>query len=98
MSTIRDTIAVATPGPWVAKSSGFDYPYIEHDGVDIASFDNIGNATYTATFDPEHIALMEDVREAASSWWRSGGENPDTVGAALLNLEGYRREHGLEVE
>lgn len=62
----------------------------------MSTIDNI-----IATFDPEHVALMERVIQAADELWdfayRLGGDSDelDSWGDAIVTLERYRRERGL---
>lgn len=104
MNTIRDIIEAATQGGW--KWGEYDqlealgetimfpscacgaYKY-ERSIEDMAPYD--GNKKFIATFDPEHVALMEDVVDAA---WSSADE--EGLYNALTRLDEYRKKKGLE--
>ena len=67
---IQDIIDAATPGPWWTAGGivSADNKYVTSSDPYVfqvplgASWEN---ATFAATFDPEHVALMEAVCEAA---------------------------------
>ena len=66
------------------------------DIIDFARQTGIADADFVATYDPEHIALMEEVVRIALN------SNPygtcDCAGcAATQALHTYRKEHGLDV-
>ena len=98
---IRDIINAATPGPW--KWGEYDqlesfgetimFPSCACGGYkfersieDMAPCD--GNKKFIATFDPQHIALMEAVIEA--------GDSPISGPQSRMALDTYRKERGLD--
>ena len=66
------------------------------DIIDFAQQTGIADEDFVATFDPEHIALMEAVCEAAVGYI----EDRDWCVTALANaahyLQAYRKERGLD--
>ena len=97
--SIRDIIEAATPGPWWTAggvvSADNEYatssdPYVFQVPID-PSWDN---ATFAATFDPEHVALMEAVCDAAkrNDDERFGGRS---LHYCIADLTAYRKERGL---
>ena len=112
MPNIRDIIEAATPGPWRVDDFG---DIIAGSGV-IAlqpatscfeeKFVADRDATFIATFDPEHVALMEAVCEAADESTTCAECYDDcelthicgaqrTTRRALSALTTYRKERGL---
>lgn len=108
--SIRDIIEAATHGPWESDDNGnvFD-PSVSpmHDDPRMA-MSSVVDARFIATFDPEHVALMEAVVEAlaraGANYWRIGDEcrawhsDVDAVAdvrEALDALTAYRKERNL---
>jgi len=98
--SIRDIIEAATPGPWWTAggvvSADNEYatssdPYVFQVPID-PSWDN---ATFAATFDPEHVALMEEVYEAFTYSIENPDEDSDLPYHAHERLTAYRKERGL---
>jgi hypothetical protein len=93
MST-RDIIEAATPGPWRYCGAGAwehtrcdaEQPYPSEDPRLGGASD--ADARFIATFDPEHVALMEAVCDAAK-------RNDDELTTAGAALQAYRKERGL---
>ena len=100
--SIRDIIEAATPGPWeasnpsyltgecsIARRSTQGLPL----GISNMSIDP-HNARFIATFDPEHVALMEAVCEAAErdDDGRFGGRS---LHYCIADLTAFRKERGL---
>ena len=126
MST-QDIIEAATPGPWevrgcVVPGEAIDYCYkdgnasirlpVANTGVcDSKRLNPKSDARFIATFDPEHVALMEAVCEAAADYLQDTCnecgfrtcEMPDSdIGCSLDDirntraaLAAYRKERGL---
>ncbi|MDY0228129.1 MAG: hypothetical protein RBR38_15050 [Desulfomicrobium apsheronum] len=105
--SIRDIIDAATPGPWWAAggvvSADNEYatssdPYVFQVPID-PSWDN---ATFAATFNPKHVALMEAERVAAREFIT---DRASGVGFAVRKYDAwvdaceatdrYRKERGL---
>lgn len=98
--SIRDIIEAATPGPWWTAggvvSADNKYvtssdPYVFQVPID-PSWDN---ATFAATFDPEHVALMEAVCEAAAGYIEDRSWCVTILANAAYYLAAYRKERGL---
>ena len=116
MAKIQDIINAATPGPWHWYAYNFtgarclrvdrpdDSEVIVHslsNGVHVEGH----NADFIATFDPEHIALMEAVIErtwfATDSWETSYCCGHDLFdghaeSCPVEKLFKFRKEHGLD--
>ncbi|MDY0341039.1 MAG: hypothetical protein RBS17_07485 [Coriobacteriia bacterium] len=110
--SISDIIEAATPGPWIhqprctqhratAVGTSGSYPFICECGYPInkaAHPQDIADARFIATFDPEHVALMEAERVAARHL-RSTPEYQDEAiarhEAACKATDAYRKERGL---
>jgi len=112
--SIRDIIAAATPGPW-DDAYGFvrTMPVAEngrHVGgsmgvVQATEFNSNGHSdsAFIATFDPDHVALMEAVVEAVDAVDVLGGastaESVQAAGRAVWDtrkaLAAYRKERAL---
>ena len=103
--SIRDIIAAVTPGPWEHDGRGnICDPRVNemHDDPRIAMSSD-ADARFIATFDPEHVALMEAVCEAASKiefYSSDDGWDRTWLGAsetamAYADLQAYRKERGL---
>jgi len=94
--SIRDIIEAATPGPWRIATSksvkvGDRTICRTHDRKWRYGNDEqeTNDARFIATFDPEHVALMEAVCEAEDN---GTDDELTTAGAAL---QAYRKERGL---
>ena len=74
-------------GKWNVRTAGLNT---------VAACSSTGDARYIATFDPEHITLMEAVCEAAVGYI----EDRDWCVTALANsthyLQTYRKDRGLD--
>ena len=92
---IQDIIEAATPGPWRYCGAGAwehtrcdaEQPYPSEDPRLGGASD--ADARFIATFDPEHVALMEAVCEAEDNG------TDDELTAAGAALQAYRKERGL---
>lgn len=116
MPSIRDIIENATPGPWM-ESHGMDYRaavYTHHygGGPHVIARSDIREAAFIATFDPEHIALMEayiqvNLRQedcnnrrftgfSYDDWVKESEEIVADYIVAEKALLTYRKEHGYD--
>jgi len=108
--SIPDIIEAATPGPWRIATSksvkvGDKTICRTHDRKWRYGNDEqeTNDARFIATFDPEHVALMEAVCEAASKiefYSSDDGWDRTWLGAretamAYEALQAYRKERGL---
>lgn len=102
--SIRDIIEAATfTKPQANRWKLFEDSFTEElllrtaDGCNVAEeFASDEYAHYIATFDPEHVALMEAVIEETRRFWYGDEDTADGDPAlAYANLEAYRRERGL---
>lgn len=100
--SIRDIIAATTPGPWhvnhykqephdwlhsVVTGVVFDVALCEKSHPSHPAKEVRANADFIATFDPEHVALMEDAIQA----YRAAGIST----TESIALTAYRKERGL---
>jgi hypothetical protein len=101
--SIRDIIEAATAGSWRIATSksvkaGDRTICRTHDRKWRYGNDEqeTNDARFIATFDPEHVALMEAVCEAAEArhqeWTR---DTYIAIDDAIAALQAYRKEHGL---
>ena len=99
--SIRDIIEAATPGPWRIATSksvkvGDKTLCRTHDRKWRYGNDEqeTADARFIATFDPEHVALMEAVCEAAerNDDGRFGGRS---LHYRIADLAAFRKERGL---
>ena len=96
--SIRDIIEAATPGPWSKYPSRLDtattvVDFADRDLCDVRCSGSpvdmhYATTRFIATFDPEHVALMEAVCDAAK-------RNDDELTTAGAALQAYRKERGL---
>jgi hypothetical protein len=90
MSRVQDIIE-ATEGVFWYTDDENEYPMIDSE---TAADDYPQNREFMAVFDPQHLALMEDVIETSGKLgWDDRGLDEFT--AAYRALTTYREERGL---
>ena len=111
MSKLRDIINAATPGPWYRAQQiepSFGKQFIGRvvhgeeglDNEEIMEFSrvSIADADFIATFDPEHVALMEAERSAAREFITQSrtADAWKEWDSSRKRLNNYRKERGLD--